>query len=172
MPDATASYDISVHSTDWGAGKTKNLIFQCVTPGRTQTLLQRNGGTLWFKDYCGGGGKEGVWLSEEDFPWEQLDSPKEEDWRRFRTKLEELRVWESKSPSKPEDTKCGGYVDFRIVLGFPDRMIRLRGNLKEGAWREYEDEEGIETGEFDRMFHMIARAFERLTGREWFYEDF
>jgi len=152
--------------------KPKNLIFQCVTPGRTQTLLQRNGGTLWFKDYCGGGGKEGVWLSEEDFPWEQLDSPKEEDWRRFRTKLEELRVWESKSPSKPEDTKCGGYVDFRIVLGFPDRMIRLRGNLKEGAWREYEDEEGIETGEFDRMFHMIARAFERLTGREWFYEDF
>lgn len=150
--------------------KPKNLIFQCVTPGRTQTLLQRNGGTLWFKDYCAGGGKEGVWVSEEDFPREQLDSPKEEDWRRFRSKLEELRVWELKSPSKPEEQECGGYVEFRLVLGFPDRMIRLRGTLKEGAWREYEDEEGIETGEFDRMFHMIARAFERLTGREWFYE--
>ena len=126
--------------------KPKNLIFQCVTSGRTQTLLQRNGGTLWFKDYCGGGGKEGVWVSEEDFPWEQLDSPKEEDWRRFRSKLEELKVWELQSPSKPEDQECGGYVEFRLVLGFPDRMIRLRGTLNEGAWREYEDEEGNETG--------------------------
>ena len=150
--------------------KPKNLIFQCVTPGRTQTLLQRNGGTLWFKDYCAGGGKEGVWVSEDDFPWERLDPPQEADWRRFRTKLEELKVWESKCPSNLEDRECGGYVDFRLVLGFPDRMIRLRGTLNEGAWREYEDEEGNETGEFDRMFHMIARAFERLTGREWFYE--
>ena len=150
--------------------KPKNLIFQCVTPGRTQTLLQRNGGTLWFKDYCAGGGKEGVWVSEDDFPWERLDSPKEEDWRRFRTKLEELKVWELKSPSNLEYCECGGYVDFRLVLGFPDRMIRLRGTLNEGAWREHEDEEGNETGEFDRVFHMIARAFERLIGREWFYE--
>ena len=150
--------------------KPKNLIFQCVTPGRTQTLLQRNGGTLWFKDYCAGGGKEGVWVSEDDFPWERLDSPKEEDWRRFRTKLEELKVWESKSPSNLEDRECGGYVDFRLVLGFPDRMLRLRGTLKQGDRMESEDEEANETGEFDRMFHMIARAFERLTGREWFYE--
>ena len=150
--------------------KPKKLIFQCVIPGRTQTLLQRNGGTLWFKDYCVGGGKEGVWVSEDDFPWERLDSPKEEDWRRFRSKLEELKVWESKSPSKPEDQECGGYVEFRLVLGFPDRMIRLRGTLKQGDGMESEDEEGNVTGEFEEMFHMIARAFERLTGREWFYE--
>jgi hypothetical protein len=49
-------------------------------------------------------------------------------------------------------------------------MLRLRGTLKQGDRMESEDEEANETGEFDRMFHMIARAFERLTGREWFYE--
>jgi hypothetical protein len=150
--------------------KPKNLIFQCVTPGRTQTLILRNGGTIWFKDYCWGGGKQDVWKSEEEIAWERLEPPKEAEWRRFRSKLEELKVWESKKELKPEDPECGGYVDYRIVLGFPDRMIRLRGALKERACGEYEDEEGNETVKFDHMFQMIARAFERLTGREWFYE--
>ena len=150
--------------------KPKNLIFQCVTPGRTQTLLKRNGGTLWFKDYCWGGGKEGVWVSEEKFPWEQLDSPKEADWRRFRAKLEELEVWDWKDPVQPHPATVCGYVDYRFDLRFPDRMIRLRGTLKQGDRMESKDEEGNETGEFEEMFHMIVRAFERLTGREWFYE--
>lgn len=152
--------------------KPRNLIFRCETSGHTQTLILRNGGILWFKDHWWytKKGEEVVCQSEEKTAWERLDPPQEAEWRRFRTKLEELKVWESKCPSNLEDRECGGYVDFRLVLGFPDRMIRLRGTLNEGAWMEYEDDEGNETGEFDRMFHMIARAFERLTGREWFYE--
>jgi len=145
--------------------KPRNLIFRCETSGHTQTLILRNGGTLWFKDYWWYDKK-----SEEETAWEQLDSLKEADWRRFRTKLEELNIWDSEGPSEPQVVIDGGYINFSLFFGFPDRKIRFRGSLNEGAWREYEDEEGNETGEFDRMFHMIARAFERLTGREWFYE--
>lgn len=99
--------------------KPQKLIFQCVTPGRTQTLILRRKGTLWFKDYCWGGGKQDVWISEEEFPWEQLDSPNEADWRRFRTKLEELKVWESKCPSNLEDRECGDMLTFALSLDFP-----------------------------------------------------
>jgi hypothetical protein len=49
-------------------------------------------------------------------------------------------------------------------------MIRLQGTLKQEERMESEGEEGNGTWEFEEMFHMIARAFERLTGREWFYE--
>ena len=143
----------------------KNLIFRCSPCGHDQTLLWRHG-TLWFKD---------VWWSEgdeEDTPWERLPAPSEGDWHRFRTKLEQLKVWEAVPPKESERCVGGGSIDFRMVFNYPDRTVRLRGSLDEGGWQDWEDDSGQEAGRFDRLFRQVARGVERLTGREWFFEDF
>ena len=143
----------------------KNLIFHCAPCGHDQTLLWRHG-TLWFKD---------VWWSEadeENTPWERLPTPSEQDWHRLRSKLEQLKVWEAVPPKESERCVGGGSIDFRMVFNYPDRTVRLRGSLEEDGWQNCEDESGQEAGKFDRMFRQVARGIERLTGREWFFEDF
>lgn len=143
----------------------KGLIFHCAPYGHEQTLLWRHG-TLWFKD---------VWWSEggdESTPWERLPTPSEEDWHRLRSKLEQLKIWQAAPPRAPERCIGGGSIDFRMGFHFSDRTFKIKGSLNEDGWREWEDESGNEIGEFDRIFRRVARGIERLTGREWFFEDF
>jgi hypothetical protein len=143
----------------------KNLIFRCTPHGHDQILLWRKG-TLWFKDHWWSEG------DEDETPWERLPTPSENSWRLLRAKLEQLKIWQAKIPEEPERGIGGGGIEFRMFFNYPDRTVRLRGELDEDGWWNWEDASGAQAGKFDRMFRQVARAMERLTGREWFFEEF